>query len=155
MLVNEYDYEHVLTRGSWTIFRFYLMVQPWTREFSTVEYFPIQTMVWVLISGFPYHYYSKLFQYTCWRSCRFVRLVVMVDLKKPLVSGVRTNGVFFDLEYEGLQRVFLKCGLYGHAMEMCKEFYNRGIGYGDVRTCGSGLDVDVSCPANFETTYGP
>ncbi|KAL4301735.1 hypothetical protein GQ457_10G007510 [Hibiscus cannabinus] len=42
MFENEYDYEHVLMGGPWTVFGVYLTVQSCSREFSTSKSFLVQ-----------------------------------------------------------------------------------------------------------------
>ncbi|KAK8975648.1 hypothetical protein V6N11_005024 [Hibiscus sabdariffa] len=137
MFENEFDYEHVLTGGSWTVFGSYVTVQPWSREFSTTESFPAQIMVWVRIPSLLYQYYSRaLFRqivgvkgrvmqidYNTNASDRgrFARLAVMISLKSPLVSGVKINGTVYRLEYEGLQRICFSFSLYGHSSEVCTK----------------------------------
>ncbi|KAL4313443.1 hypothetical protein GQ457_01G004100 [Hibiscus cannabinus] len=136
MFENEFDYDHVLEGGPWTIFGSYLTVQPWSREFSTSESFPAQVMVWVRIPGLPYRYYSKaLFRHIAAAigkvvkidyntrmgdRGRFARLAVMVSLSAPLVSGIKIDGTIYHLEYEGLQRICFSCGKYGHSKELCR-----------------------------------
>ncbi|KAL4333656.1 hypothetical protein GQ457_07G010760 [Hibiscus cannabinus] len=55
----ESDYVKVLTQGPWTIYGSYLTVQPWSRQFSTLEEYPSKVIVWVRLPGMPYRYYSK------------------------------------------------------------------------------------------------
>ncbi|KAL4310718.1 hypothetical protein GQ457_01G027610 [Hibiscus cannabinus] len=50
---------------------------------------------------------------------RFARLAIIVDLGKPLVSGIIIDGRRQDVEYEGLPSICFKCGKYGHMKELC------------------------------------
>ncbi|KAL4272377.1 hypothetical protein GQ457_13G019170 [Hibiscus cannabinus] len=132
---KECDYVRILTDGPWTIFGSYLTVQPWTRAFSTTEKYPSHVIVWVRLPGLPYKYYTKtLFDliasvvgkvirvdYNTQDGDRgkFARLAVMVDLNKPLLPCLGIDGHVQKLEYEGLQSICFKCGVYGHLKESC------------------------------------
>ncbi|PPR92871.1 hypothetical protein GOBAR_AA27805 [Gossypium barbadense] len=50
---------------------------------------------------------------------RFARLVVYVNLHKPLISKVLVNGVQQKVEYEALPTIYFSCGKYGHTKELC------------------------------------
>ncbi|GMJ04099.1 hypothetical protein HRI_004079100 [Hibiscus trionum] len=129
------DCEKVLTGGPWVIYGAYLTVQPWSRNFSTANYYPSKIMVWIRIPGLPYRYYTKsLFShiasslgivvridYNTSEGCRgkFARLALMVDLEKPLKSGVIVDGKRQVVEYEGLPAICFACGKYGHTKENC------------------------------------
>ncbi|KAL4369394.1 hypothetical protein GQ457_05G014800 [Hibiscus cannabinus] len=131
------DYEKILTEGPWTIYGSYLTVQPWSRSFSTSEQYPSHVVVWVRLPGLPYRYYSKeLFRriaavvgnvvrvnYNTQAGERgkFARLAISVDLNKPLVSCIGIDDFVQNLEYEGLQNVCFKCGVYGHSQDMCSH----------------------------------
>ncbi|KAL4362439.1 hypothetical protein GQ457_04G019390 [Hibiscus cannabinus] len=52
------------------------------------------------------------------RGC-FARLVVVVDLNKPLVLGILIDGVYQRVEYEGLPMICYSCGCYGHDADGC------------------------------------
>ncbi|KAK5794486.1 hypothetical protein PVK06_035717 [Gossypium arboreum] len=48
----------------------------------------------------------------------FVRIVVYVNLDKPLVSQVLINDETQRVEYEFLQTIYFSCGRYGHVKEL-------------------------------------
>ncbi|MBA0728935.1 hypothetical protein Golax_025941 [Gossypium laxum] len=50
---------------------------------------------------------------------RFARLVVCVDLRKPLISKVQINGKTQRVEYKYLPNIYFNCGLYGHTTALC------------------------------------
>ncbi|KAL4323225.1 hypothetical protein GQ457_11G016430 [Hibiscus cannabinus] len=133
---NEEDFQKVLSGGPWMIFGSYLTVQPWSRYFNSAEDHPSHIMVWARLPKLPYRYYTKsLFKYiaatigkvvkvdyntTEGQRGRFARLALIVDLSKPLVSGIIIDGRRQDIEYEGLPTICFKCGKYGHAKEVCR-----------------------------------
>ncbi|KAL4295604.1 hypothetical protein GQ457_12G007870 [Hibiscus cannabinus] len=129
------DFQKVLTGGPWVIYGSYLTVQPWNRNFSTTEAHPSHTMVWVRLPKLPYRYYTKsLFRHIAaaigkvvkvdynteeGKQGRFARLSIIVDLYRPLVSGIIIDGYRQDVEYEGLPNICFKCGKFGHSKEQC------------------------------------
>ncbi|KAL4362640.1 hypothetical protein GQ457_04G012220 [Hibiscus cannabinus] len=132
---EEDDYNMVLTGGPWVIYGSYLTVQPWSRSFSTSTGHPSQIIVWVRLPNLSYRYYTKsLFRHIAaaigkvvrvdynmaeGKRGRFARLVIVVDLEKPLVSEIIIYGHRQDIEYEGLPEICFKCGKYGHAKDVC------------------------------------
>lgn len=50
---------------------------------------------------------------------RFARMVVYVNLDKPLVPQVLINGRTQKVEYESLSTICFNCGRYGHVDNMC------------------------------------
>ncbi|MBA0700581.1 hypothetical protein Goari_027097, partial [Gossypium aridum] len=50
---------------------------------------------------------------------RFARLVVYVDLEKPLVSHILINGQKQNVEYESLSTICFHCGRFGHVENSC------------------------------------
>ncbi|KAL4279049.1 hypothetical protein GQ457_03G029200 [Hibiscus cannabinus] len=129
------DFQKVLTGGPWVIYGSYLTVQPWNRNFSTTEAHPSHTMVWMRLPKLQYMYYTKsLFRHIAaaigkvvkvdynteeGKRGRFARLAIIVDLHKPLVSGIIIDGYRQDVEYEGLPNICFKCGKFGHSKEQC------------------------------------
>ncbi|KAJ8764017.1 hypothetical protein K2173_004898 [Erythroxylum novogranatense] len=49
----------------------------------------------------------------------FARLVVTVDLDKPLVPKFSIDGEEFSVEYENLDNICFGCGRYGHSHSFC------------------------------------
>ncbi|KAL4348482.1 hypothetical protein GQ457_17G005590 [Hibiscus cannabinus] len=131
----EEDFQKVLSDGPWVIYGSYLTVQPWSRCFSTAEAHPSHIMVWVRLPKLPYRYYTKsMFRYiaaaigkvvrvdyntTEGKRGRFTRLAIIVDLTKPLVSGIVIDGSRQDIEYEGLLEICYKFGKFCHSKEKC------------------------------------
>ncbi|KAL4341873.1 hypothetical protein GQ457_08G009200 [Hibiscus cannabinus] len=134
--VDTSDYSRALTDGPWTIYGSYLIVQPWSRSFSTSEKHPSHVVVWIRLPGLPYRYYCKaLFRriaavigrvikvdYNTKEVGRgkFARLVVLVDLNKPLKACIGIDNFVQRLEYEGLQHICFGYGVYGHSKEECR-----------------------------------
>ncbi|KAL4324878.1 hypothetical protein GQ457_11G030110 [Hibiscus cannabinus] len=130
------DYTRALTDGPWTIYGSYLIVQPWSRSFSTSEKHLSHVVVWIRLPGLPYRYYCKaLFRriaavigrvikmdYNTKEASRgkFARLVVLVDLNKPLKACIGIDNFVQHLEYEGVQHICFGCGVYGHSKEECR-----------------------------------
>ncbi|KAL4281384.1 hypothetical protein GQ457_03G041560 [Hibiscus cannabinus] len=155
----EEDFQKVLSEGPWVIYGSYLTVQPWSRDFSTSEAHPSHIMVWVRLPKLPYRYYTKsMFRHIAnvigevvrvdyntseGKRGRFARLAMLVDLRKPLVSGIVIDGHRQDIEYEGLPEICFKCGRVGHSKDMCP---------------GETMDISLKVAEvqrNPTETYGP
>ncbi|MBA0767084.1 hypothetical protein Gotri_016039 [Gossypium trilobum] len=54
----------------------------------------------------------------------FARMVIFVDLDKPLVSQVMVNGELQRVEYEALPTIYFLCGKYSHLKELCPSQVN-------------------------------
>ncbi|KAK5784821.1 hypothetical protein PVK06_039359 [Gossypium arboreum] len=50
---------------------------------------------------------------------QFARLVVFIDLGKPLVSKVKIDGKFQCVKYESLPLVCFECARFGHKSDLC------------------------------------
>ncbi|KAK9043443.1 hypothetical protein V6N11_071787 [Hibiscus sabdariffa] len=103
------DFLHVLADGPWTVFGHYLTVEPWTSDFFSSNPFLSTVWTWIHLLGFPATLYKRSLitaigecigpvvkidhQTDSGRRGRFARLVVKVDLRKPLVSKIMINGV--------------------------------------------------------------
>ncbi|MBA0709402.1 hypothetical protein Golax_024437 [Gossypium laxum] len=136
------DYDNALTGGPWVIYGHYLVVKPWSRDFTTRESFPSKMVVWVRFSRLRYRYYSsgllriisKIlgeiikvdYNTTKVKREQFAGLAVMIDLKKPLVSRMGVDGHIQYMEYEGLLIICYECGCYGHNKESCLKLQNKG-----------------------------
>ncbi|KAL4332409.1 hypothetical protein GQ457_07G003100 [Hibiscus cannabinus] len=129
------DYTMALTQGPWTIYGSYLIVQPWSRDFTPMEKHPSHVVVWIRLPGLPYRYYCKAlfrrianvigrvvkvnYNTKVAKRGKFARLSVLVDLNKPLKSCIGIDNFVQRLEYEGLQNICYGCGVYGHSQEDC------------------------------------
>ncbi|XP_039014632.1 uncharacterized protein LOC120144689 [Hibiscus syriacus] len=134
---DERDYIKVLTEGPWTIYESYLTVQPWSRNFSTVEKYSYQVIIWIRLPGLPYRYYTKAlfrliatmvgdvvkidYNIQVGERGNFARLAVLVDLNKPLIPCIGIDGVKRKIEYEELHQICFHCGVYGHVKEQCMK----------------------------------
>ncbi|KAL4355375.1 hypothetical protein GQ457_06G019410 [Hibiscus cannabinus] len=135
------DYRKILTKEPWTIYGSYLTVQPWSRSFFMSEKHPSRVVVWVRLPRLPYKYYSKAlfrriaavvedvvrvdYNTEAGERRKFARLAVTVDLNKPLVPCIGIDDFIQKLEYEGLNLICYKCGVYGHLQETCGKSEDR------------------------------
>ncbi|XP_028783510.1 uncharacterized protein LOC114739596 [Neltuma alba] len=58
-LSSKRDYHEVLLGGPWVIFSHYLMVQPWSPNFSPHLHTSSKVLAWIKIPGLPTKYYKK------------------------------------------------------------------------------------------------
>ncbi|KAK5785402.1 hypothetical protein PVK06_039985 [Gossypium arboreum] len=53
------DFEKVLSQGPWLIYRQYLTVQPWTKEFNPLQPYLSMVMAWIRFPGLPGFLYKR------------------------------------------------------------------------------------------------
>ncbi|KAK5774661.1 hypothetical protein PVK06_042517 [Gossypium arboreum] len=113
---NSIDYDKVLSQGPWVIFDYYLTVQPWSIDFNSNLHYPNLIQTWIRFPRPPSHLYkrqilmeigsligkiTKLDINTDSRARgRYARIVVFVNLGKPLISKILIN----DLEASSLEQ---------------------------------------------------
>lgn len=53
------DFEKVLLQRPWLIYRQYLTVQPWTKEFNPLQPYLSMVMAWIRFPGLPGFLYKR------------------------------------------------------------------------------------------------
>ncbi|MBA0613503.1 hypothetical protein Godav_013930 [Gossypium davidsonii] len=84
--------------GPWVVFAQYLMVQPWSPQFTPLEPFPHNFVAWMRI---------------------------LVDLLKLLVSKLQIAKRNHRVEYESLPTICFHCGTYGHMKDDYPQNHNK------------------------------
>ncbi|MBA0832731.1 hypothetical protein Goarm_017099 [Gossypium armourianum] len=102
------DFEEVLSQGPCLVYRQYLTVQPWTKEFNPSQPYLSMVMAWIYFPGLLEFLYK-----------RRVLEEIGGTIGKPLVSQVLVNSVLQRVEYESLPTIRYTCGKYGHTKEIC------------------------------------
>ncbi|CAI0410965.1 unnamed protein product [Linum tenue] len=136
-LSNEQDYFRALTDGPWTIFDHYLAVQQWSPNFKVSDPLPRKMIVWVQFPALKIHFYHKEirtslgnllgrtirldFHTLNLQRAKFARIVVEVDLSKPLVPRIWLDDAWQKVEYENLPDVCFECGKIGHSSLLCPK----------------------------------
>ncbi|KAL4273826.1 hypothetical protein GQ457_13G020550 [Hibiscus cannabinus] len=134
------DYSNAISGGPWVLFGHYLVVEPWTTEFSTSQSHPNRVLAWICLPGLPVTLYQRSMitaigecigpvlkiDYQTESGCRgrFARMAVSLDLRKPLVSKLSINGRLQVVEYESLPTIYFECGKYGHVKDVCPVVTN-------------------------------
>ncbi|MBA0772008.1 hypothetical protein Gotri_007452, partial [Gossypium trilobum] len=108
---------------------------PWIVDFNPSKAFPSVVLTWIRFPGLPGFLYKRKVLEQIGSlvgkvarldlkpdnrtSGRFTRMVVFVDLDKPLISQVLVNGKFQIIEFEALPAVCFAYGRYGHVKGSC------------------------------------
>ncbi|KAI9128387.1 hypothetical protein K1719_001380 [Acacia pycnantha] len=132
---DDLDYQNALLTGPWMIFGYYLTVQPWTPSFKPQDHVVKQVIGWVRLPKLPTRYYHKSiirsigavfgevvrvdYNTDSGERGKFVRIAVVIDLTKPLISKIQVDGEIIFVEYEGLPSICFDCGKYGHLQASC------------------------------------
>lgn len=85
-------------------------------------------LVWVRFPSIPIEYFDEDFLMKIAKQIgrpvkmdTTTRICVEVDLSKPLLSKFTLAGEVLPIEYEGIQLVCFKCGIYGHKQGQCGD----------------------------------
>ncbi|KAA3468387.1 GroES-like zinc-binding alcohol dehydrogenase family protein [Gossypium australe] len=166
-LHSTYDYTKVLSQGPWLVYGQYLTVQPWTKEFSPSQPFPNIVLAWIRLPGLPGYLYKKKIieeiggligkvvrldlNTNSKTRGRFARMVVYINLDKPLTVEVLINGMKQRVEYESLPEICFNCGKYGHIKEFCPRLQ---IETTSEKVQAENIPLEVEKEGE-EETYGP
>ncbi|KAL4362829.1 hypothetical protein GQ457_04G015580 [Hibiscus cannabinus] len=150
------DYSKAVSGGPWVLFGHYLVVEPWTVDFSASQSHPNRVMAWIRLPGLPVTLYQRSIitaigecigpvikiDYQTESGCRgrFARMAVSLDLRKPLVSKLFINGRLQVVEYESLPTICFECGKYGHVKDVCPVGNN-----------AKAVDTTISVPPVIDT----
>ncbi|KAE8713266.1 hypothetical protein F3Y22_tig00110213pilonHSYRG00218 [Hibiscus syriacus] len=123
------------------------------------DYFLV--IVWVILPGLPYRYYSKAifrriamvigqvvkidYSTNSGERGRFAHLAVLVNLNKPLIICLKIDGFWQKIEYEGLQQICFQCGVYGHSKDVCGSIEANTSKGGAASGSSFDLDKGLGC----------
>ncbi|XP_031095188.1 uncharacterized protein LOC115999480 [Ipomoea triloba] len=129
------DYEFAKYEGPWIIMGHYLTVQEWVSNFFPHKSRMDKLLVWVRFPAVPIEYFEDDFLMKIGKYIgrpikvdtttslvsigRFARVCVELDLTKSLLAKFTLGGEVIPIEYEGIQMVCFKCGIYGHKQDQC------------------------------------
>ncbi|XP_020211721.1 uncharacterized protein LOC109796460 [Cajanus cajan] len=131
----EADRDRVMHGGPWMLFDHYLIVRPWSPEFVASATKVDSTLVWIRFPGLGVMFYDESVLLTIASAIgkpvkvdlntlnmtrgRFTRVCVEINLEEPVVGRFFLNGVWYNVEYEGLHLLCSSCGCYGHVLRNC------------------------------------
>ncbi|KAJ4846151.1 hypothetical protein Tsubulata_034330 [Turnera subulata] len=134
-LTDHQDYLHVLTGGPWVILDHYLTVESWQPNFDLSRHKVTSIVAWVRVPGLSTELYQlAILKEICNRigrmirvdystqkteRGRFAKVVVELDISKPLETEACVDGVWYPIVYESLPQVCFNCGRAGHLMVNC------------------------------------
>ncbi|KAH1063670.1 hypothetical protein J1N35_028657 [Gossypium stocksii] len=74
---------------------------------------------------------------------RFVRMMIFLDLNKPLVSKIKVDGRIQLVEYKSLPNICFPCGHFGHFKDSSSSVPNRVTALGEMNQENSISDEDM------------
>ncbi|KAJ4834297.1 hypothetical protein Tsubulata_038821 [Turnera subulata] len=129
------DYLWALTGGPWVIMDHYLTVEPWQPNFDPAGHRVTSVVAWVQIPELSCELYKRnILRVVCDQIGRMVRVdystqktergkfakvVVELDLSKPLQTEACVEGKWYFIKYESLPQVCFGCGRAGHLLSAC------------------------------------
>ncbi|KAJ4846596.1 hypothetical protein Tsubulata_040794, partial [Turnera subulata] len=160
------DYLHALVDGPWVIYDNVLSVQPWTPEFRASLTRIESVVVWTQFPDFPVNrYHSHVFKHLGNmigktvkldgntrnpNRAKFAKVVVCVDITKPLKGTVYLEGEPIRVRYKGLPNICYACGKIGHSVLICPKMakaHFEGTSDGGQRQEGPSADL-TECATN-------
>ncbi|CAI0435628.1 unnamed protein product [Linum tenue] len=106
----------------------YLTVHPWSEDFDPYDHEISSTLVWARLLDIPIHYFHQVAVMkigsrigkpirvdqatSCGARSDYARVCVQVDITRPLLSQFTIKGKKYFIQYEGLEKICLKCGTY-------------------------------------------
>ncbi|KAL4272943.1 hypothetical protein GQ457_13G008700 [Hibiscus cannabinus] len=131
------DFTKAISGGPWMLFGHYLVVEPWTVDFSTSQPHPSRVVVWIRLSGLLVTLYQKImittigecigpviqidYQSESGRREHFAKMAISIDFRKPLILKLLINGRIQVVEYESFPTICFECGKYGHVKYICPK----------------------------------
>ncbi|GAU41426.1 hypothetical protein TSUD_26060 [Trifolium subterraneum] len=116
------DQDRILQGNPWIFRNAWLVVKPWDREvdFHTIDFDHVP--IWVQLWGLPPHCKTKQMG----GSIGALMGKVAINTKNPILSGIHignpTDGTkWIDYSYEKLPQMCFKCGMIGHADNLCRN----------------------------------
>lgn len=129
------DKDYVLTEGPWLIGGHYLAIQPWKPQFNPKTESINKLAVWIRVTNLSTEYmrasllrkidnligttFKVDINTTNQSRGRFARVCVQLDLDQPFKTSVCIDGIWFNLEYQGLNMICFECGKFGLLKEEC------------------------------------
>ncbi|XP_057443792.1 uncharacterized protein LOC130735941 [Lotus japonicus] len=178
------DKGRVTSEAPWLIYDHYLAVKPWTPDFVAANSTINTIVVWIRIPGLGFQFYGKNILMTLASAVgtpikvdlnttymhrgKFARICVEIDLNKPVLGVVGLEGTWYNVEYEGLHSLFLKCRYYGHLSRNCttqpihagsnRETQGASettVAAGEKATSTTNVTTPIPTPEEIVTTQGP
>ncbi|CAL1413259.1 unnamed protein product [Linum trigynum] len=123
------DYEIATSGGSWLLGETYLTVMRWYKGFNPWKSEVSSTLIWVQLPELPIEFINKeaamkigslignplRVDRATEEGARgnFARVCVEVDLRKPLLSKYKVEGIEYLIQYEGLDHICMDYDKYG------------------------------------------
>ncbi|MCH81857.1 zinc CCHC-type-like protein [Trifolium medium] len=133
------DQERILLGNPWIFRNSWLIIQPWDRNTDPTLLDFEHAPVWIQLWGLPPHCKTKqmghnigellgkveaseLYEYPGKK--RIVKIKVAIKVYQPIASGILIGNAndgtnWIDFRYEKLPLVCFKCGIVGHAENLC------------------------------------
>jgi hypothetical protein len=136
---NSADQERILQGNPWIFRNSWLIVHPWYRKTDPYKLDFEHAAVWIQLWGLPPHCKTKkmgesvgellgkveaseLYEYPGKKM--IIKIKVAINVHQPIAAGILIGNAndgtnWIDFRYEKLPQVCFKCGLLGHAENLC------------------------------------
>ncbi|MBA0578880.1 hypothetical protein Gorai_021151, partial [Gossypium raimondii] len=146
------------------------LMDPWTVDFDPLRPFPSVVIAWIHFLGLLGFLYKKYIlkeirnlvgqvvkldvKIDSESRGQFARMVVSIDLGKPLTSQVLINGRVQQVEFEALPTICFSCGKYDHPKSSCSSSLTDQIIHGGKEDSPTVMNNEVD-PTAMRDAFGP
>jgi hypothetical protein len=135
------DQERILQGNPWIFRNSWLIVHPWDRKTDPTSIDFGHAPVWIQLWGLPPHCKTKkmgesigellgkveaseFYEYPGKKM--IIKIKVAIDVKEPIAAGILIGNAndgthWIDFRYEKLPQVCFRCGILGHADNLCQN----------------------------------
>ncbi|KAJ4822794.1 hypothetical protein Tsubulata_039470 [Turnera subulata] len=157
------DCTHALCDGPWQVYGSALTVQPWSSQFRASENRVARAVVWVRFPDLnPSRFHPRILGVMgslVGRTVRidikthnaergqYAKVVVEVDLTRPLRGKIMFETQPYEVSYEGLPTICYGCGCVGHPTKLCPALPSKAPASSGVPSAPVGSSHSAPAPA--------
>ncbi|MBA0645776.1 hypothetical protein Goklo_013832, partial [Gossypium klotzschianum] len=129
---NSIDYNTTLTQGPWIVFGHYLIVQPWTMDFNTLQDFPNMVLAWICFLSLSRFLHKK----------QILEEIGSLIWESHLPCKYRLMVEWNEWSLRPFLRYDFFCGKYGHIKSLCPSSLTGGNSHSDNEASPSLMNSD-------------
>lgn len=138
---NKLDHDRILLSNPWIFRNSWLVIKPWNRETNISNLDFDHVPIWIQLWGLPNYCKTKMMEeslgallgnvesvefYEYPGKNKIIKIKVAINLHEPIQTGIHVGNpidgtTWIDFRYEKLPRICYKCGLIGHAENLCQN----------------------------------
>jgi hypothetical protein len=135
------DQDRILLGNPWIFRNSWLIIKPWDRETNIKDLDFDHVPIWIQLWGLPNHCKTKqmgknlgallgrveaaeFYEYP--GKNRIIKIKLAINIHQPIQTGIHVGNpidgtTWIDYRYERLPQIFYRCGIIGHAENLCQN----------------------------------